>query len=134
MASKNFLIPLALLTLLIVPTSPALAAWDINGGLMNVFNLFKLIVLIASVVGFIKEIWSRRSLLYIVGLLLMATFIYSSYEPGEIRQMGNGIKAFLKININKDVQPQQPNPGVKSTPEPQAPNTDQLNNNETVQP
>lgn len=122
-----------LVVLITGPAEPALAAekgWDIFGGLMNVFSLLKLLVVIASVVAFIREMFTRRSLLFIIGLLVVATFIYSSYEPDEIRQIGHGIKSLLKLNVNKSDQPQQPSSDQSSQPVPvsDAPNTNQLNN------
>lgn len=101
-----------------IPANTAFAAWDIYGGAKNVFTFLKLLVLIAAVCATIKELVTRRNLFFIIGALLIAIFIYSSYEPTEIKEMGHGIKALLKIHS------QEPT----ATPVQQSPKTD---NNQT---
>lgn len=83
---------------------PAIAApnqTDFFGGALNVMFLIKILVLITSGYAIIKELSSRRSLLFIIGVLLTVAFFVSNYELNEMKNLGNGVKTFLKVHVKK---------------------------------
>lgn len=104
-----------------VPAFASSNQTDFFGGAINVMYLIKILALIASGIALIKELSSRRSLFFIIGLILTAAFFVSTYDLNEMKSLGNSIKTFLKVHVKQldDERVDLPEPAQKQNDYPQ---------------
>lgn len=96
------------------PVLAANEAWDIIGGVENVIPLISILILVVAGVVCIRELVTRGRIIAIIGLIAATAFIFSVYNLENMRNIGSGIKAYLKMNTTTQNQ----NESQQNQPEP----------------